>query len=244
MKRMFLLAVSLLAIPAAASAQAAPDAGGEPPRPPVLIRRAFDAAGPLRATYRLIGLAEALGASGRYLESARTHYRAAYTSYQQHDTRKAVAQARVASDLTRAALVGHTPTPRNLPAPPSPAPRAGGPEGFAQQEEGVGFGDRATVRAGGFEGPGPAFRRERGAREVDVVELAEIQRRDSSPEVRQLVSDALAATSAAQRAALAGDVDGAERQNRIAVNLAAAARDLAFANAPAPSRSPAPRSQG
>jgi hypothetical protein len=234
MKRTFLLFTCLLAIPVAASAQTAPEPGSGPPSldPPRLTRRAFDPAGPLSSAYRRIGLAEALGASGRYLDSARTHYRDAYTAYQQKDERKAIAQARVAQDLALAALVGHSPTPRGLPAPPSPAPGRAGGEGVASTG-GPGFEGGGRVRVA-FEGPPDAFR-DRGGRGVDVVELAEIQRRDSSAEVHQLVSDALAATSAAQRAALAGDTAGAERQNRIAVSLAAAARDLAFANAPAPS---------
>lgn len=230
MKRALLVFLTVLALPIAASAQAAPDPGdGGPARHPATsFRRTFDAAGPLRTAYRRIGLAEALGASGRYLESARAHYRTAFTSYQQHDMRVAIAQARVAEDLTRVALVGHEPTPRNLPAPPSPAPRAAA---------------RARFPEGGSDRSRQAFRHPRRAHGVDVVELAEIQRRDNNAEVHQLVSDAVAATSAAQRAALAGDVNGAERQNRIAVDLAAAARSLAFADAPAPVRSSAPRPQ-
>jgi hypothetical protein len=238
MKRTLLLFACLVAIPVAASAQAPPDPGSGPPSLDSArdagrsTRRAFDPALPLTMAFRRIGLAEALGASGRYLDSARTHYRDAYNAYQQKDERKAIAQARVAQDLASAALVGHSPTPRGLPVPPSPAPGRAGGEGIASA--GVpGFEGGGRVRVA-FEGPPDAFRG-RGGRGVDVVELAEIQRRDSSAEVHQLVSDALAATSAAQRAALAGDTAGAERQNRIAVNLAAAARDLSFANAPAPS---------
>jgi hypothetical protein len=243
MKRTLLLSLSVLALPVAASAQAAPGPAGVPPagHDGSSFRRTFEAVEPLRAAYRHIGLAEALGASSRYLESARAHYRAALTSYQQHDLRKAIAQAHVAEDLARVALVGHQPTPRNLPAPPSPAPHAPGQGGFAPGGR-VGFGGHDVAHRD-FERPGQGFRGPRRAHGVDIVELAEIERRDNSAEVHQLVSDALAATSAAQRAALAGDVAGAARQDRIAAALAAAARSLAFADAPHFVRSSAPPRQ-
>jgi hypothetical protein len=96
MKRVLLMFLTVLALPVAASEQAAPERtdGGPARHPATSFRRTFDAAGPLRTAYRRIGLAEALGASGRYLESARAHDRTAFTAYQQHDVRDAPAPAR------------------------------------------------------------------------------------------------------------------------------------------------------
>jgi hypothetical protein len=79
--------------------------------------------------------------------------------------------------------------------------------------EGAGFGMR---RGGGF----------------DATRLAEILKIETGPEARQLAQNAVDANSAAQRAALAGNVEEAARQTRISGDLAAAVHDLAALNHP------------
>jgi hypothetical protein len=219
--------------------------------------RQFDAAMPLRMAYREIGMAEALGASGRYIDSARTHYRAGIAAAAT-DARRAAGEARVAADLAQVALAERPmPVPRDLPAPPAPKARAhdgagpgamggpdgpGGPDGRPMAGPGTGgpgLGAQSMRGREGFGGP-EGFRGRGGFRGhedgADPVALAELQRRSSNPEVKQLVADAIAAQSAAQRAATAGNVEEARRQMHVGGALARAARDLAFATGPRPER--------
>jgi len=191
--------------------------------------RQVDAVMPLRMAYREIGLAEALGASGRYLESARAHYRAGLAA-NGTDARRAAGEARVAGDLARIALRRTSaPVPHDLPAPP--AAKARGADGGPMQ----GRSSAEARRPGGPAGRRPGFggpRRGgfRGHAGVDPVALAELAKRDQSPEVKQLITDALAAQNAAQQAAIAGNVEEARRQMRVGGALAHAAHDLVFAN--------------
>jgi len=218
------LAVMLLA-PATALAQSPPPQPG--PHRPV---RQVDAVMPLRMAYREIGLAEALGASGRYLESARAHYRAGLAA-NGTDARRAAGEARVAGDLARIALAERpAPVPHDLPAPP--AAKARGADGGPMQGPQFGRSPQAGrgPQAGGPGFGGPRRGGFRGHAGVDPVALAELAKRDQSPEVKQLITDALAAQNAAQQAAIAGNVEEARRQMRVGGALAHAAHDLVFAN--------------
>jgi hypothetical protein len=216
-----------LLVPAAALAQTSPPQA--PAHRPV---RQIDAALPLRMAYRQIGLAEALGATGRYLESARAHYRSGLAAVGT-DARRAAGEARVAGDFARIALAARpAPVPRDLPPPPAAQPR-GADGGPMMQRPRFGGGPQAGGPSfGGRSFGGPHRRGFQGHGGVDPVELAELAKRDQSPEVKQLIADALAAQNAAQAAAIAGNVEEARRQMRVGGALAHAARDLVFANAP------------
>jgi hypothetical protein len=109
-----------------------------PPHIMPVRERAPDPAVALRVAYRTIGAAEARGAGGRYLDAARTHYRAALGKLTASPL-AAAHEARAAAALARAALDERPlPTPRDLPSPPpltSPAPPMRGrfdPEALAR----------------------------------------------------------------------------------------------------------------
>ncbi|HZO93184.1 MAG TPA: hypothetical protein VFB22_05400 [Candidatus Baltobacteraceae bacterium] len=255
MRMLILAAVTgAVALPAAALAQATPVPQPRAARPPMMMRHP-DAAMPLRMAYRAIGMAEALGASGRYLDGARAHYRAAIAAAGT-DARRAAGEARVAADLARVALAERpAPVPRDLPAPPSPKPRGGAPDGAMPDGAMPPDGDRRSGPGGpggprfgpgpdgfgargGFGEPGGFGRRHGFAGGhgggMSVVALAELSRNTQNAEVKQLVADALAAQTAAQHAAMSGNVEEAAREVRVSGALAHAARDLAFATRPAP----------
>jgi hypothetical protein len=257
----FVVALVALSLPGAALAQGTPPANppaGAPPgtapqtlRVPAMFRaRVMDSAFALGMAYREIGRAENAGATGHYIDAARTHYRSAIARHGRNDDAGASAEARLASDLARVALderpANARTGPKDIPAPPTPRPSqargrdgatviggggewrgmpGGGPPGFGAMRvrvmDGGGFGMR---RGGGF----------------DATRLAEILNVENSPEARQLAQNAVDANSAAQRAALAGNVDEAARQSRISGDLATAVHDLAALNHPELGRSPMP----
>jgi hypothetical protein len=247
------LTVAALAVPGAVLAQtpappappaAAPPSAvspSAPTAPRALPRRIADSSFSLGAAYREIGRAEQVGATGRYIDSARSHYRSAIARHDRNDDAGASAEARLASDLARVAIderPANTPTgPRDIPAPPTPRPG----NGRSVVIDGVPFGDGMWR---GMPGDGPmAFDRgglrimdgagiRIGHRGVDAAHLAELLKVETSAEARQLAQSAVDANAAAQRAALAGNVTEAARQTRIANDLATAVQDLAAMNHP------------
>lgn len=253
------LAVALVAlsVPGAALAQTtppappaatAPSAANAPQQmkvPAMLRARVMDSAFALGAAYREIGRAENAGATGHYIDASRTHYRSAIARHGRNDDRGASAEARLAQDLARVALDERGPNaqtgPRDVPAPPTPRPPANGARDGAIVIDGQprvfpggmppggmpGFGEMRVMRIseeGGF-----GMRRGGG---FDATQLAEILKVETSPEARQLAQNSVDANSAAQRAALAGNVDEAARQSRISGDLVAAVHDLAALNHP------------
>jgi hypothetical protein len=211
-----------------------------PGNAPRAARPAVDAAYPLGMAYRDIGRAEQAGATGHYIDAARTHYRAGLDRYGRKDDAGAAAESRVASDLARAALderpaVERT-GPKDVPAPPSPRPGAGGisrggdgPEmGMRRVPGGLPHVDGMPMIS--FGGDGPLMGMRRGG--YDATRLAEILKVETGPEARQLAQSAVDANTAAQRAALAGNVSEAARLTRISDDLAAAVRDVAALNHP------------
>jgi hypothetical protein len=251
------LAVALVAltVPGAVLAQGTPPAGPAPVAPPgtdgqrlnmppVFRPRVVDSAFALGAAYREIGRAENAGATGHYIDASRTHYRSAIARHGRNDDRGAAAEARLAQDLARVALDERGPNaqtgPRDVPAPPTPRPvpnrgRDGATviDGQARAMPGgmpdgpPGFGGMRVFRIGDEGGFG--MRRGGG---FDATQLAEILKVETGPEARQLAQNAVDANSAAQRAALAGNVEEAARQSRISGDLVAAVHDLAALNHP------------
>jgi hypothetical protein len=252
-----------VAVPGAVVAQTAPSPApvpraGAPGRPMMTMpRAALDSAYALGGAYHAIGRAEQAGATGRYLDSARTHYRSALDRHGRNDDRGASAEARLASSLARVAVderPANAPNgPRDIPAPPTPRPVQGrmpgmpGPGGMWRGMPGMGgmpgmdgmpFGDGMMMRArharfgmhGGF----------------DAAHLAELLKVETGAEARQLAQSAVDANGAAQRAALAGNTAEAARQTRIGDDLMAAVHDLAMLNHPELGRSmmPMPRMFG
>jgi hypothetical protein len=232
----FLLVAALAALSASpALAQNAAPPGNAPPavRPP-----AMDAAYPLGTAYRDIGRAEQAGATGHYIDAARSHYRAGIDRYGRNDDAGAAAEARAASDLARVALderpAPDRSGPKDVPAPPSPRPMPGG------SHDGGAPGAMVHVRSAmpriegmpffSFGGDGALMGMRRGG--YDATRLAEILKVETGAEARQLAQGAVDANGAAQRAALAGNVSEAARQTRISDDLAAAVRDIAAINHP------------
>ena len=213
------------------------------------VLREPDAAFPLNFAYRLIGAAEQAGGTGRYLDAAKTHYRAAVDRYGRKDNAGASGEAHVAMDLARAALDSQAkpaepPAPKDIPAPPSPAPgnhalvvTRGGPLPGAPPN--AAFVGPAPMMPGGgvhayhLAGPMMAFGGGFGFRGgSDATALAEILKVETGAEARSLAQAAVDANAAAQRAALAGNVDDAARQSRISRDLVDAVRDIAMLNHP------------
>lgn len=242
-----------------AQAQTAP--GTSPaPRGPMMQRPAFSAAFPLRMAYRTIGMAEARGAGGRYLDAARTHYRSALARFERSDQRAAASEAMAAGALARAAIDERPPvTPRDLPTPPPlPTPGAGAPgrrfimrapAGAPGGASGPQIAGAAPIpgRPGAGPGPGgrmhfaPRFRgrghgfgrgRRRGHGRFDPAALARYAKLENTAEANDLARSALDADIARERALFAGNRDEATRQGRLARDLAAAVRALAMADHP------------
>jgi len=242
-----------LSLPGAALAQGTPPAPApvEPPgtdgprlNVPLFRPRVVDSAFALSAAYREIGRAENAGATGHYIDASRTHYRSAIARHGRNDDRGAAAEARLAQDLARVALDERGPNaqtgPRDVPAPPTPRPVANGGRDGAMMIGGEprtmpgmppggmpGFGGIRVFNIG--EQGGFGMRRGGG---FDATQLAEILKVETGPEARQLAQNAVDANSAAQRAALAGNVDEAARQSRISDDLISAVHDLAALNHP------------
>jgi hypothetical protein len=230
-------AVVALALPGAALAQTVPPAN-PPANAQPMLRRAADSAYALGAAYREIGRAENAGATGHYIDAARTHYRSALDRRGRNDETGASAEARLASDLARVALderPANTQTgPKDIPAPPTPRPLPGGaPAGGPAMPD-------VTMRVTGGDGPifermpmlqiGDMLRMHHGG--FDVTGLAELLKVETSPEAHALAQNAVDANAAAQKAALAGNVAEASRQSRISDDLATAVHDLAVLNHP------------
>lgn len=159
----------------------------------------------LRMAYRTIGAAEARGAGGRFLDAARTHYRAALGRAASSPP-AAAHEAGAAAALARAALDERPlPVPRDLPPPPPlPALPAGRPGPF---------GPHGPVR-------------------FDPEALARDAALENTPEATDVAKAALEAEVAGERAAFAGNHDEGMRQHRLARDLAAAVRELARADHP------------
>src|SRR5665213_1449295 len=228
MRKLMLVAVGVVAACAPAAAQTAPAAPAASPGVVRVIRvpnamHAQGAAFSLNGAYREIGRAEQAGATGHLVEAARTHYRGAMARYGKNDGAGAAAEARLATDLARAALDERPrpapPPPRDLPAPPAlPAmpsmPMAGGgPEMMMR-----------TIHIDGFGGSGPSrgFNMSFSHGGFDAMRLAEAMKIESGSEAKQLAQAAVDANAAAQRAALAGNVAEVERQTRLSGDLMSA----------------------
>ena len=223
-------AVVALALPGAAFAQAAP-----PANPQAMPRRVVDSAYALGAAYRDIGRAENAGATGHYIDAARTHYRSAIDRRGRNDDPGAAAEARLASDLARVAVderPANAPTgPKDVPAPPTPRPVPGGPpDGMPMIRISGGDGPLGPDRLPMIRMMGDAMRMHHGG--FDATGLAELLKVETGAEAHALAQNAVDANAAAQKAALAGNVAEASRQSRISDDLAAAVHDLAVLNHP------------
>jgi hypothetical protein len=223
-------AVMALALPGTAFAQAAP-----PANPQAMPRRVVDSAFALGAAYRDIGRAENAGATGHYIDAARTHYRSAIDRRGRNDEPGASAEARLASDLARVAVDERPPNapmgPKDVPAPPTPRPVPGGPPDAMPMIHITG----ADVPMGPDRLPmirmmGDTMRMHHGG--FDATGLAELLKVETGPEAHALAQNAVDANAAAQKAALSGNVSEASRQSRISDDLAAAVHDLAVLNHP------------
>jgi hypothetical protein len=223
-----------LALPGAAIAQVTPP-GAPQAQPKRVMERVPDSAYALGAAYREIGRAENAGATGHYIDAARTHYRSAIDRRGRNDETGASAEARLASDLARVAIDERPPNaptgPKDVPAPPTPRPDpnrpagappmirvldADGPMGFDHGSMMRIMGDGIRFHHGGF----------------DATGLAELLKVETGAEAHALAQNAVDANAAAQKAALAGNVAEASRQSRISNDLAAAVHDLAVLNHP------------
>lgn len=232
-------AVLLAAASSAVSAQTAPA-----PRAPSAARSATEAIFPLNMAYHEIGRAEQAGASGHFIDAARVHYRGAIDRYGRNDVTGAGAEARLASDLARAAL-DERPRPKpagpkDIPAPPTMAPRTtamSGPGAMGGRPM-PGMDGPMMERMGGFGELGFGGRRRHEG--FDATRLAELLKIETGPEAHQIAQAAVDANGAAQRAALAGNVEEAARQTRVSADLVAAVHDLAVINHPELARRHAP----
>jgi len=225
------------------------------------VLREPDAAFPLNFAYQMIGTAEQAGGTGRYLDAAKTHYRAAIDRYGRKDNAGASGEARIALDLARAALDERAkpmqpPAPKDIPAPPTPpagnytrvvtggGPMLGAPGGPGPDVAFIGpapmkggdsvrefhvVGPGGLGMAGGMMLANPAFGGHGGS---DATALAEVLKVETGAEARSLAQAAVDANAAAQRAALAGNVEEAARQSRISRDLVDAVRDIAMLNHP------------
>ena len=231
-----LVAAALVAaVPGAVSAQVAPVPSARPIAP--MPRSAPDSAYALGGAYREIGRAEQAGASGHFIDAARSHYRSAIDRHGRNDDRGAAAEAQLAASLARAAVderPANAPNgPRDVPAPPTPRPGQGrapgmpGPDGpwrGMPGMDGMPFGDGMRMHL-----EHARFAMHRG---FDATHLAELLKVETGAEARQLAQSAVDANAAAQRAALAGNVAEASRQTRLSNDLMAAVHDLAVLNHP------------
>ena len=222
-KSFAVVAIFLLAVPGAAFAQDSPST-----RVRAMPQRDGDSAFALRAAYREIGRAEQVGATGRYIDAARSRYRSAIDRHARNDDTGAAAEARLATDLARVAIderpLSAQTGPKDIPAPPTPRPGSGpavAMDGMPMIEE------MWSAMAG--DGP-PGIRIRHGG--FDATQLAEIMKVETSAEARQLAQASVDANTAAQKAALAGNVAEASRQTRISEDLASAVHDLAVLNHP------------
>jgi hypothetical protein len=245
MRTLILIAAGVVGACAPAAAQTAPAAPGASPGVVRVLRvpsamRVESAAFSLNGAYREIGRAEQAGATGHLVEAARTHYRGAMARYGKNDGTGAAAEARLATDLARAALDERPapvmPTPRDLPAPPA-MPSMPGRPGMPGMSGMPGMPGMPGIARGGPPGGGPGgfggggFRMH-GSHGFDAMSLAEAMKIDSSPEAKQLAQTAVDANAAAQRAALAGNVAEAARQTRLSADLMSAVNALVALNHP------------
>jgi len=261
-----LAAVAFVAASSAASAQNAPT-----PRTSAGPRPVHNATFPLIMAYHEIGRAEIAGATGHYIDAAKTHYRSALARNGSGDAAGAAGEAMLASDLARAAI-DERPRPapvlpKDIPAPPTPAAGAfhGGPGGMghgplmAGPGGGPGGGSGMMGRPGmggpGMGGPGMmgghgmmggrhGFGGMRHHEGFNATRLAALLKVETGAEAHQIAQAAVDANEAAQRAALAGNVELAARQTRVSGDLAAAVRDLAITNHPELARRRAPGRMG
>jgi hypothetical protein len=258
MRTLWFLALAAVAFVAASSAASAQNAPA--PHAPAAARPARDATFPLNMAYHEIGRAELAGATGHYIDAARTHYRSGLDKYGRNDPAGAAGDAMVATDLARAAL-DERPRPapvlpKDIPAPPTPAARAfrggqGRPGGGMSRVDtgGPGMGGPGMMGEPGMMGGGGMMGRHgfggmRHNEGFDATRLAELLKVETGPEAHQIAQAAVDANQAAQRAALAGNVEVAARQTRVSGDLAAAVRDLATANHPELARRRAPGRMG
>ncbi len=262
MRTLWFLALAAVAFVAASSAASAQNAS--PPKAPAAARPARDATFPLNMAYHEIGRAELAGATGHYIDAARTHYRAGLDKYARNDAAGAAGDALVATDLARAALDDRprpAPVlPKDIPAPPTPAARAfhGAPGGMSRgggpmmggsgMTGGPGMMDHGMMGRGMMDGDGMMGHHGFGGMShhegFDAARLAALLKIETGAEAHQIAQAAVDANEAAQRAALAGNVEVAARQTRVSGDLAAAVRDLAIANHPELARRRAPRPMG
>jgi hypothetical protein len=232
----FIVAAVALVLPSAAFAQAAPPA--PPANPQAMPRRVMDPAFALGAAYHEIGRAENAGATGHYIDAARTHYRSAIDRHGRNDDTGAAAEARLATDLARVAIderPANAPTgPKDVPAPPTPRPVPGAPAGGAPPAGMPVIRIMGDGPMGLDHGPmnmiGNVFQVHHGR--FDAVAMAEMLKVETGAEAHALAQNAVDANAAAQKAALAGNVAEASRQTRISDDLAAAVHDLAVLNHP------------
>jgi hypothetical protein len=233
----FLLAAAMVAVVgSAAFAQTA--AAPVAPAGPAMAPRVPDSAFALNMAYRDIGRAELAGATGHYVDAAKTHYRSAIDRRGRNDDAGASAEARIASDLARVALDERPPAersgPKDIPAPPTPRPVAGG----TAREQRVMMNGVSMPRVMGFDMPqmltlgGPEVFMSMHGGSYSATGLAEILKVETGAEARQLAERAVDANAAAQKAALAGNVGEAARQTRLSNDLSAAVHDIAALNHP------------
>ena len=238
-KLVFAVGILALIAPAGAVAQTPP----APPAPPAAHRVMSDSAFALGAAYRTIGRAEQAGATGHYIDAARSHYRSAYDRHGRNDDAGAAAEANVALDLARVALDEHPPTPytgpKDIPAPPTPRPGSGRVvmDGTASADFAPVMERTIRVTPDGPVGREPMLRVMGDGfsvfhRGFDATALAEVLKVEKGAEARQLAQNAVDANASAQKAALAGNVAEASRQSRIANDLAEAVHDIAAMNHP------------
>src|ERR1700727_632252 len=91
MRMLSSLALAAVAFAGAVGVAAAQNAPA--PKTPVATRAVHDATFPLNMAYRTIGHAEQAGASGHFIDAARTHYRSALDRYARNDTAGAAGEA-------------------------------------------------------------------------------------------------------------------------------------------------------
>ncbi len=234
-----LAALVLAAGIAPAAAQSTAPTSGAGRAPSSAARAPMDAALPLNMAYHAIGRAEQAGATGRFIDAARAHYRGALDRYGRNDAAGAAAEARLAADLARAASDERpraTPAgPHDVPAPPSPRPRADA-GGTALGDPGMMGGPDMMhgLMMHGMMMHGMMHARGFGHRGFSATHLAEALKVENGAEARQLAQAAVDANAAADRAALAGNRAEAERASRVAGDVMAAVDDLVRLNHPAP----------
>ncbi|MEA2665151.1 MAG: hypothetical protein QOI11_2095 [Candidatus Eremiobacteraeota bacterium] len=222
-----------------------PAPGAAAPRPPGMpdpaqIRREIrvrfaspdGGARALARAYRAIGEAEALNGRSPYVGQARTHYTSAYARYRRGDAAGTAAEATAAAALARAALDERPPyVPRGLEAPPTPAPRAraaGSPPAGAPPVGALPPGMPDLPRLQEIARLPQVLMMHR----FDASSLQALVALENTPEVRSLADRATAAAASAERARAANDREGAQRQERLAHDLATAVRGITAADHP------------